>query len=135
MIMKNPYKIFLNLIISLIPDNLVFVQEHFLVFKNSHRRNLHYLDSQNSLLSINIDFSRAFNTVKHDVLLRKLQHYGIRGIYFILFIYYFFYILACSACRLSSRPWWSALACHGAGNFVYSGSSYAWLMLPPGTHS
>lgn len=34
---------------------------------------------QHSLLSIHITFCKAFDTVKHDISLRKLQYYGIRG--------------------------------------------------------
>ena len=38
------------------------------------------LDSQNSLLSIYIDFTKAFDTVRHDILLKKMNYYRIRGI-------------------------------------------------------
>ncbi len=38
------------------------------------------LDKQNSLLSIYVDFTKAFDTVKHDILVHKLNYYGIRGI-------------------------------------------------------
>ena len=38
------------------------------------------LDSQYSLLGIFIDFSKAFDTVKHDILLKKIRYYGIRGV-------------------------------------------------------
>lgn len=44
------------------------------------RKNYPSLDSKHSFLSIFIDFTKAFDTVKHDILLKKLQYYGIRGI-------------------------------------------------------
>ena len=38
------------------------------------------LDNSKSTLSIFIDFSKAFDTVPHNILLRKLNYYGKRGI-------------------------------------------------------
>lgn len=37
------------------------------------------LDKKYSLLSIFIDFTKAFDTVRHDILLQKLYYYGVRG--------------------------------------------------------
>ena len=37
------------------------------------------IEKNNSILSVFVDFSKAFDTVPHDILLRKLNFYGIRG--------------------------------------------------------
>ncbi len=39
----------------------------------------HSIDNKQSTLGIFIDFSRAFDTINHNILLQKLENYGIRG--------------------------------------------------------
>ena len=43
------------------------------------------LDKNNTVISLFLDFSKAFDCVDHDILLRKLESYGIRDIELIFF--------------------------------------------------
>ena len=51
-------------------------QDALLKFSELIHKNL---DKSNSVLSVFIDFSKAFDTVPHELLLKKLDHYGIRN--------------------------------------------------------
>ena len=41
---------------------------------------IHQIDSGKASIGIVIDFAKAFDTINHDILLRKMEHYGIRGL-------------------------------------------------------
>ena len=49
----------------------------FISLTKNIRKNL---DEGNSSCGIFFDLQKAFDTVEHDILLSKLEHYGIRGI-------------------------------------------------------
>ena len=60
-----------------------------MVFAKKNSTNLAYIelmtnisqeiDNNESTLGVLLDLAKAFDTVKHEILLRKLYHYGIRG--------------------------------------------------------
>ena len=74
---------------SFLEANSIFYEQQF-GFRNNHSTNhaliqitekiRQALDKNEYACGTFIDLQKAFDTVNHEILLKKLEHYGIRGI-------------------------------------------------------
>ena len=81
-------KLMYKRLLNYVTDNKILFEYHF-GFREGYSTNLAMtyliddlvtsLNKQNCVLGLFLDFSKAFDTVNHDILFQKLYHYGIRG--------------------------------------------------------
>jgi hypothetical protein len=80
-LMYNRLLFYLNEHHILVDDQFGFREEHstYMALLKMIDDITHELDNKNYSLGIFIDLSKAFDTIDHKLLLKKLYHYGIRG--------------------------------------------------------
>ena len=61
------------------------------------------------VLEIYLDLSKAFNTVNHDIFLKKLHEYGVRGVVYDWFVSY----LSERSRYTTHKKFMNSFGCHG----------------------
>ena len=76
---KNLEKLFYKRLLAFLKSNEIIYKGQY-GFRENHSTSLAHMDKGLSTVGVFIDIKKAFDTINHSILIKKLYKYGIRGI-------------------------------------------------------